>query len=72
MTSKFLLTLPLAAALVVPVWAQQTPSSDSSSTPQMNQSQTTAPAPSTDKNPQANPNGHEPLTYERHEGFCAT
>jgi len=63
------LTLPLAAALVVPVWAQQTPSSDSSSTPKMDQSQTAAPAPSTDKNPQANPNGHEPLTYERHEGF---
>jgi len=69
MTSKFLLTLPLAAALVVPVWAQQTPSSDSSSTPQMTQSQTTAPAPSTDKTTQANPNGHEPLAYERHEGF---
>ena len=69
MTSKFLLTLPLAAALVVPVWAQQTPSSDSSSTLQMNQSQTTAPAPSTDKTTQANPNGHEPLAYERHEGF---
>jgi len=69
MTSKFLLTLPLAAALVVPVWAQQTPSNDSSSTPKMDQSQTAAPAPSTDKNPQANPNGHEPLTYERHEGF---
>ena len=67
--SNFLLTLPLAAALVVPVWAQQTPSSDSSNTPQMDQSQTTASAPSTDKNPEATPNGHEPLTYERHEGF---
>jgi len=69
MTSKFLLALPLAAALVVPVWAQQTPSSNSSNTPQMDQSQTTASAPSTDKNAQATPNGHEPLAYERHEGF---
>jgi outer membrane protein OmpA-like peptidoglycan-associated protein len=69
MTSKFLLTLPLAAALVVPVWAQQTPPSDSSSNPQMDQSQTVAPAPSTDKSSPTAPNGHEPLVYERHEGF---
>jgi len=69
MTSKFLLMLALVAALVVPVWAQQTPSSDSSNTPQMDQSQPAAPAPSTDKNAPANPNGHEPLAYERHEGF---
>jgi len=69
MTSKFLLTLPLAAALAAPVWAQQTPATDSSSTPQMDQSQPAAPAPSADKNPQATPNGHEPLVYERHEGF---
>lgn len=69
MKSKFLLTLPLAAALAVPGWAQQTPSGDSSNTTQMDQSQPTASAKSTDQNPQANPNGHEPLTYERHEGF---
>jgi len=69
MTSKFLLTLPLAAALAVPGWAQQTPSSDSSNTPQMDQSQTAAPAKSMDQNAQAAPNGHEQLTYERHEGF---
>ena len=69
MTSRFLLTLPLAAALAAPVWAQQTPASDSSSNPQMTQSQTAAPATSTDKTTPTNPNGHEPLVYEQHEGF---
>jgi len=69
MTSKFLLTLPLAAALAAPVWAQQTPPSDSSSNPQVDQSQTAAPASSTEKSSPTAPNGHEPLAYERHEGF---
>ena len=69
MTSKILLTLPLAAVLTVPGWAQQTPASSSSQTPQTDQMQS-APAPASDQqSPQANPNGHEPLTYERHEGF---
>ena len=68
MKSKFLLTLPLAAVLVVPVWAQQTPSNSSSQTPQTDQMQS-APTPTSDQSAQANPNGHEPLTYERHEGF---
>jgi len=68
MNTKFLLTLPLALVLVVPVWAQQAPSSDSSSTPQTDQSQTT-PSQPVEKNAQANPNDHEPLTYEPHEGF---
>jgi outer membrane protein OmpA-like peptidoglycan-associated protein len=67
MTNKFLLTLPLAAALTVPGWAQQTPASSSSQTPQTDQTQS-APA-SDQQSTQANPNGHEPLTYERHEGF---
>jgi len=69
MTSKILLTLPLAAALAVPGLAQQTQSSSSSQTPQTHQTQS-APAPASDQqSTQANPNGHEPLTYERHEGF---
>ena len=69
MTSKILLTLPLAAALTAPGWAQQTPASSSSQTPQPDQMQS-APAPASDQQTtQANPNGHEPLTYERHEGF---
>ena len=68
MKSKFLLALPLAAVLAVPGLAQQTQSSSSSQTPQTDQSQS-APAPTGDQSTQSNPNGHEPLTYERHEGF---
>ena len=66
MNSKFLMMLPLAAALTVPGWAQQAPSSTSNNT-QTDQSQSNAP--SSDQNAQANPNGHQPLAYERHEGF---
>jgi len=69
MTSKFLLTLPLAAALAVPGWAQQAPASSSSQTPQTDQTQSTPTPASDQQNAQAYPNGHEPLTYERHEGF---
>jgi outer membrane protein OmpA-like peptidoglycan-associated protein len=66
MNSKFLIMLPLAAALTVPGWAQQAPSSTSNN-PQTDQSQSSAP--SSDQNTQASPNGHQPLAYERHEGF---
>jgi len=69
MTSKFLLTLPLAAALAVPGLAQQTQSSISSQTPQTDQTQSTPTPASDQQNAQAYPNAHEPLTYERHEGF---
>lgn len=68
MKSKFLLTLPLAAALAVPGWAQQASSSSSSQTPQTEQSQMPA-SQSADQNAQASPNSHQPLAYERHEGF---
>jgi outer membrane protein OmpA-like peptidoglycan-associated protein len=87
MTSKILLTLPLAAALAVPGWAQQA-SSSSSQTPQTDQTQSaptsdqqipagaqsTPMAPASQSTPtspttQTSPNGHEPLAYERHEGF---
>jgi outer membrane protein OmpA-like peptidoglycan-associated protein len=69
MKSKFLLTLPLAAALAAPGLAQQTQPSSSSQNPQTDQTQS-APAQTSDQqNTQANPNGHEPLVYERHEGF---
>ncbi len=67
MKSKILLTLPLAAALAVPGLAQQNQSSSSSQTPQNDQTQS-APAQPSDQS-QANPNGHQPLIYERHEGF---
>ncbi|HVP53032.1 MAG TPA: OmpA family protein [Terriglobales bacterium] len=69
MTSKILLTLPLAAALTVPGWAQQAPASSSSQTPQTDQSQSTPTPASDQQNAQAYPNAHEPLTYEPHEGF---
>lgn len=70
MTSKILMTLPLAAVLAVPGWAQQAPPSSSSQTPQTDQqAQPSTPAQASDQNAQANPNGHEPLTYEKHEGF---
>jgi len=69
MKCKFLLALPLAAALAVPGWTQQDASSSSSTqTPQTDQSQMPA-SQSADQNTQANPNGHQPLVYERHEGF---
>jgi len=68
MTSKILLTLPLAAALTVPGWAQVAPTSSSSQT-QTDQTQSAPVATSDQQSTQANPNGHEPLVYERHEGF---
>src|SRR5437016_11385202 len=59
----YLLSLPLAAALVLPAAAQQNSnaSSDQQQAPAQHQAQ------STDQQ-QAN-SGHEPLKYERHEGF---
>jgi outer membrane protein OmpA-like peptidoglycan-associated protein len=61
MKKLYLLSLPLAAALVLPAAAQQNSnaSSDQQSAPAQTQS--------TDQQ-QAN-SGHEPLKYERHEGF---
>lgn len=73
MKSKFLLALPLAAALAVPGLAQQASSTSSSQTMQQtqtDQSQSQMPASqSTDQNSQTSPNNHQPLVYERHEGF---
>jgi outer membrane protein OmpA-like peptidoglycan-associated protein len=59
----YLLSLPLAAALVLPAAAQQNSnaSSDQQSAPAQQQVQ------STDQ--QQNNSAHEPLKYERHEGF---
>jgi len=67
MKSKFLWTLPLAAALAVPGFAQQASSSSSNQTTQTDQSAMPA-SQGTDQSSQS-PNGHQPLTYERHEGF---
>ena len=60
MKKSYLLSLPLAAALVLPAAAQQNSNatSDQPAPPQQSQS--------TDQ--QVN-TGHEPLKYERHEGF---
>src|SRR5579859_4519739 len=60
MKKSYLLSLPLAAALVLPAAAQQNSNatSDQQSAPQTQ---------STDQ--QKATSGHEPLTYERHEGF---
>jgi outer membrane protein OmpA-like peptidoglycan-associated protein len=69
MTSKILLTLPLAAVLAVPSWTQQAPSSGSSQTTQSDQSQSAPAQTASQQNAQENPNGHQPLTYERHEGL---
>jgi outer membrane protein OmpA-like peptidoglycan-associated protein len=60
MKKSFLLSLPLAAALVLPAAAQQNATSDQQSTPAQQQNQ--------NADQQAN-SGHEPLKYERHEGF---
>jgi len=67
MKSKFLLTLSLAAALAVPSLAQQASTSSSNQNSQTDQSQTPA-SQTTDQNAQSS-NNHQPLVYERHEGF---
>jgi len=63
MKRSYLLSLPLAAAMVLPAAAQQNSnaSADQQSAPAQQQVQ------STDQ--QQASSGHEPLKYERHEGF---
>jgi outer membrane protein OmpA-like peptidoglycan-associated protein len=63
MKKSYLLSLPLAAALILPAAAQQNSNatSDQQSAPAQQQTQ------SADQQPSAS--GHEPLKYERHEGF---
>src|SRR5437660_444483 len=66
MKKSYLLSLPLAAALVIPAAAQNSnSSSDQQSQANQAQSQQTQQAQPAD--PAAT--GHEPLKYERHEGF---
>jgi outer membrane protein OmpA-like peptidoglycan-associated protein len=69
MTTKILLTLPLALVLAFPSWAQQAPSSNSSQTPQTDQNQSAPAQTSGQQMAQETPAPHQPLTYERHEGF---
>lgn len=75
MKSRYLLTLPLAASLIVPAAFAQQDSSSSSSTQTAPASQQVAPAPqSADTNgPNTNNNpdlaAHQPLKQDTHEGF---
>ena len=66
MKKFYLLSLPLAAAMVMPAAAQQQPSSNSQDQPQPAQTQ---PAQQTDQSTVPSATGKEPLKYERHEGF---
>ncbi len=71
MKSRYLLSLPLAATLMVPAFAQQTNSStDQQSAPA---SQTVAPAAQSQNGPNTNSDvnlsAHQPLKQETHEGF---
>jgi len=66
MKKFYLLSLPLAAAMVMPAAAQQQPSSNSQDQPQPAQTQ---PAQQTDQSTAPLATGKEPLKYERHEGF---
>jgi outer membrane protein OmpA-like peptidoglycan-associated protein len=67
------IALPLAALLALPVVAQQQnpPSSSSQATSQAADQNSQSQSQSADQNQasQQNPNGHQPLTLERHEGF---
>src|SRR5216684_3299005 len=70
MKKFYLLSLPLAAAMVMPAAAQQQPSSNpqDQSQPAQTQPAQTQPVQQTDQSaPSAT--GKEPLKYERHEGF---
>jgi len=69
MKKAYLLALPLAVALAIPAAAQQNPSgSNDQQQPQDSQSQ---PAQQTQQAQPADQQatGHEPLKYEKHEGF---
>src|SRR5215510_8647659 len=63
MKKAYLLALPLAVALALPAAAQTSSSSDAQQ-PQANQTQ-----PTQQTSADQSATGHEPLKYERHEGF---
>ncbi len=75
MKKNFLMVLPLAASLAVPMMAQQSTSTDQQNQPVATQSsdQQSTSAQSANAAPQAGSaqlaSGKDPLTYERHEGF---
>jgi outer membrane protein OmpA-like peptidoglycan-associated protein len=72
MKKSYLLSLPLAAALMIPAAAQQNSNSSSDQQLQPNQTQTQQPAQTSDQNATGADQaatGKDPLKYERHEGF---
>jgi outer membrane protein OmpA-like peptidoglycan-associated protein len=68
MKKAYLLTLPLAAFLALPAVAQQG-SSSSDQQPQASQPQPTQQTQQAEPTDQPASTGHEPLKYEKHEGF---
>ncbi len=73
MQNKFLMMLPLAAALAVPALAQDAAPASQQDQPQAPASQTVSPdqpqSSMADKQAQPTATGREPLVYERKEGF---
>lgn len=73
MKISYVLSLPLAAALVIPAAAQQSSNgTDQQQQPQASQTQAQPQMQSSDQPTQTaaqTATGHEPLKYERHEGF---
>jgi outer membrane protein OmpA-like peptidoglycan-associated protein len=67
MKKFYLMSLPLAAALIIPATAQQDTQTTNSSSP--NQQQTATPPSQNSDQQQPLASGKEPLKYERHEGF---
>jgi outer membrane protein OmpA-like peptidoglycan-associated protein len=67
MKKAYLLALPLAAALAIPAAAQTSSSSDQQQ-PQASQTQSTQQTQQAQSSDQPS-TGHEPLKYEKHEGF---
>ncbi|HET6842068.1 MAG TPA: OmpA family protein [Candidatus Angelobacter sp.] len=67
MKKFYLMSLPLAAALVIPAAAQQDTQTTNSSS--QNQQQTATPPSQNSDQQQPLASGKEPLKYERHEGF---
>lgn len=66
MKKAYLLSLPLAVALVLPAAAQQNSNSSNDQQPQASQTQPTTPSQQTSDQ---SATGKDPLKYEQHEGF---
>src|SRR5215467_16388529 len=69
MKKSLLLALPLAVALAIPAAAQTSSSSDAQQQPQSDQAQPSQQTQQAQPSDQQAATGHEPLKYEKHEGF---